>query len=107
MLLTLASTHTKLTVAQAHLYSMVCGRTGIHVIEVLQNVCLLRSMAAVASNMSTRYYALIAGGRRGIAGLAELYSDDSVSASLLCVQSVRLVHWNERLKVTCCGHLTS
>ena len=83
---------------------MVCVRTGSLVVEVLQHVCLLCRMATVASNMSTRYYALIAGGRRGIAGLAELYSDDSVSASLLCRQSVQSVHWHERLKVVCCGH---
>lgn len=83
---------------------MLCVSKGSLVVEVLQDVCLLCRMATVASNMSTRYYALIAGARRGIAGLAELYSHDSVSASFLCRESVRLVHWYERLKVVCCGH---
>lgn len=40
-------------------------------------------MASLASNLSTRYYALICGGRLGLDGLAELYADDSVS--LTCV----------------------
>ncbi|KAL0037730.1 hypothetical protein WJX77_009896 [Trebouxia sp. C0004] len=35
-------------------------------------------LAAVAASMTTRYYALIAGGHMGTAGLAELYTDDSV-----------------------------
>ena len=35
-------------------------------------------LEAVATAMSARYYALVAGGLPGIAGLAHLYRDDSV-----------------------------
>ncbi|DBB08749.1 hypothetical protein WJX82_002264 [Trebouxia sp. C0006] len=35
-------------------------------------------LAAVAASMTTRYYALVAGGHMGTAGLTDLYRDDSV-----------------------------
>ncbi|KAA6418469.1 MAG: mitogen-activated kinase kinase 6-like [Trebouxia sp. A1-2] len=35
-------------------------------------------LAAVAASMTTRYYALVAGGHMGTAGLVDLYRDDSV-----------------------------
>lgn len=60
------------------------------------NISMLYRSAVLAGNMSTRYYALIAGGRRGIQGLAELYGNDSVSTdacvqkSYVCVKRVLL-----------------
>ena len=37
-------------------------------------------LEALATAMSARYYALVAGGLPGIAGLAHLYTHDSVGA---------------------------
>ena len=43
-----------------------------------------RRLAAVAASMTTRYYALVAGGHMGTAALADLYRDDSVCATASC-----------------------
>lgn len=58
--------------------------SAVHVQEAKQK-CLLCRIMSLASEMCTRYYALITGGRLGIKGLAELYNADSVSACWLRV----------------------
>ncbi len=47
-------------------------------------------LAAVATSMSARYYALVAGGHLGIAGLADLYKDNSVCISSVYAASPRV-----------------